>query len=164
VGSADATSYRLLEKLKGHFAHIIISCGLAMANEVAATARLMSGQDFTLMHAVSLYPAPLAKVNLKRMDWLRQFTPSVGYSDHTVGTEAAKLAIARGADYVEKHFCLGRYGPGRAMPWDATPEQMAELVEYARSTDEMLGIEEPEPNAEWMEARQRFIGRFGDNR
>lgn len=31
-----------------------------------------------------------------------------GYSDHTVGTEAALLAIARGARLVEKHFTLDK--------------------------------------------------------
>ncbi len=164
VGSPDLASKRMLAELKKHFEHIIVSTGVALAGEVADTARLLDGIRFTLLHCVSLYPVPPEKVNLGRMDWLRQFTSSVGYSDHCVGIEAVKLAIARGADYVEKHFSLGEDKGCRFSPWDATPSELETIVKFAGDCQSMLGEGEVEPEGKVLEARDRYIGRWGDNR
>ena len=54
---------------------------------------------FTFLHCVTVYPTPLEMINLKRMEWLKQFTNSVGFSDHTLvkrdGVIAALVAISR---------------------------------------------------------------------
>lgn len=52
-----------------------------------------------------------------------------GYSDHCLGIEACLLAIARGALYVEKHFCLSKDDLCvRDTPLSATPVEFAEMV------------------------------------
>ncbi|MFC2001657.1 N-acetylneuraminate synthase family protein [Chloroflexota bacterium] len=164
VGSPDASSLRMLAELKEHFDHIIISTGMAFEEELHKTAELLGKVNFTLLHCVSVYPTPHRRVNLQRMDWLRQFTPSVGYSDHCVGTEAVKLAIARGAKYIEKHFSLGEKEGCRASPWDATPQELESTVRFAEDCRLMLGEESFAPEEEEREARDRFIGRWGNNR
>lgn len=163
VGSADTASYQLLRKLKGHFKHIIVSTGMATEEEICQAAKILK-ENFTFVHAVSLYPTPCEKANLSKIDWLRKFTPSVGYSDHSLGIEAVKIAIARGVSYIEKHFCLSRSGPGRVMPWDATPEEFIQLVEYAHTVDTILGSGNLNLDEEISKARIISIGRFGDNR
>jgi N,N'-diacetyllegionaminate synthase len=163
VGSPDLTSWAMLAKLRAAFPHVIASVGLATDGEVKAAAEALSGGAFSLLHCVSVYPVPPDASNLRRMEWLRQFTPSVGWSDHAVGLDVAKVAIAAGAQLIEKHLCLGRRGPGRVMPWDATPEELAELVRYARDVDRILGVESPPLTAEQLDNRARYIGRFGDN-
>lgn len=164
VGSADLTSRRLLEALRPRFEHILVSTGMGTEKEVEEAASLLSGGRFTLMHCVSLYPLPASRANLMRMQRLRRYTPTVGWSDHTEGIQVAKLAIAAGADYIEKHFCLGRNGPGRATAWDATPEELAELARYATEVEEIMGEEIPMLTPDIQEARARYISRFGDNR
>ena len=164
VGSPDAASHGMLTTLKQHFDHVIISTGMAMEHEIRATADLMNGSGFTLMHCVSLYPTPIDRVNLRRMDWLRRFNASVGYSDHCIGTHAVKLAIARGASYVEKHFSLGEAADCRVSPWDADPGQLEDIVRFAEDCDTMSGTGDPDPEYEELQARHRYIGRWGDNR
>ena len=164
VGSADTGSYRMLGKLRQHFEHILISTGMATEDEVRGAAAVLEGKAFTFMHTVSLYPTPVAQANVRRMHWLRQFTPSIGYSDHTVGVQAIKLSIAMGADYVEKHFCLSREGAGRAMPWDMTPKELEEVVRFTHEVETLLGNEQLPVLPELADARKRFIGRFGNNR
>ena len=163
VGSPDLTSRRMLEALRARFAHVIISTGVGTDEEVAEAAEWLRSGQFTLLHCVSLYPMPPSQAHLRRMQWLRRFTPSVGWSDHAEGLDVAKLAIAAGASFVEKHFCLGRNGPGRAMAWDATPDDIAELVRYARDTDEIMGDQSAPQTTELAAAKARFIGRWGDN-
>jgi sialic acid synthase SpsE len=164
VGSADTTSYRMLAALRSRFPHVILSTGMATDDEVRRAADVLAGGAFTLMHTISMYPTPAERVNLRRMRWLATFTDSVGYSDHTLGLDAVKMAIAMGAGYIEKHFCLGRSGPGRVMPWDMTPSELVELTQFAGQVEVMAGTEEFPITAELTAARQRFIGRFGDDR
>jgi sialic acid synthase SpsE len=163
VGSPDLTSQRMLEALRERFRHVIVSTGVGTDAEVAQAADWLRGSEFTLLHCVSLYPMPPAQAHLKRMTWLRRFTPSVGWSDHATGTGVARLAIALGAAFVEKHFCLGRDGPGRAMAWDATPDELSELVRYAHEVEAIMGTESAPETPELAAAKLRFIGRWGNN-
>lgn len=164
VGSADTSSYKMLTILRKKFKHIILSTGMADDKEIKKASDILKEGRFTLMHCVSLYPTPFKRVNMKRMDWLRNFTPSVGWSDHCIGIDAVKLAIARGANYVEKHFTLGEGKCPRATPWDATPKEFDEIVKYRDKCWEMLGTGEVVFDQDIIEARKKFIGRFGDNR
>jgi N,N'-diacetyllegionaminate synthase len=163
VGSPDLTSQRMLEALRRRFRHVIVSTGVGTDEEVLRASEWLRGGDFTLLHCVSLYPMPVPQAHLERMHWLRQFTPSVGWSDHAEGLEVAKLAIAAGANYLEKHYCLGRTGPGRAMSWDATPEEFAELVAYAARVDTIMGKAAAPSSPELVTAKARFVGRWGNN-
>lgn len=163
VGSPDLTSRRMLEALRSRFRHVIASTGVATDAEVKQAAGWLAGGEFTLLHCVSLYPMPPAQAHLQRMSWLRQFTPSAGWSDHAEGLEVAKMAIAAGASFVEKHFCLGRNGPGRATAWDATPDEIAVLVSYARAGEEVMGDASAPVSEELAGAKARFTGRWGNN-
>ena len=164
VGSADCASFRMIKELSEKFEHLIISTGMHYQEEIAETAKMLKTKNFTFLHCVSLYPSPPERVCLRRMDWLRQFTPSVGFSDHCIGIEAVKLAIARGADYVEKHFTLGKGKCPRTNIWDATPDEFEKIVKFRDECSILLGDEEWKISDEENEARKRFIGRFGDNR
>lgn len=165
VGSADTSNYKLIERLAKSeiFEHIIISTGMHYINEIEKTAQIMkeSGKKFTFMHCVSLYPTPIEKVRLRRMLWLKKFTPSVGYSDHTIGTLAAEMAIAMGADYVEKHFTLGEGKCPRSMPWDATPEDFEKLINFREKFNIIFGeSEDMDILPEEIESRKVYIGLF----
>ena len=76
---------------------------------------------------IPLYPAPLEAVKAAPL--------LDGYSDHTVGTIAAKDAISRGARIVEVHVCLP--GRSRQMAWDKTPEQLREIRDWADAVETM---------------------------
>lgn len=160
IGSGEALNGSLLEAVKGNFKNVMVSTGLVLDHEVMEIASHLEGSPFSLFHCVSLYPLPLSKVNMVRMDWLRKFCSEVGYSDHTEGVDAAKLAVDRGASFVEKHFCLGRRGPGRVNAWDATPEEMESLRIHAERVEKMAGDGKIVLDDELAEARRLYLGRF----
>lgn len=164
VASPDAGSHRMIRLLRKYFPHIIISTGATYEEEIRKTAAILKGHSFTLLHCVTLYPTPPDKVNLSRMDWLRQFTPSVGFSDHTIGTQAARLAIARGADFVEKHFTVKRIEGQRFSMMAALPQEIKEIADYAREAEIMMGEGSVPPGEEEAKSRNLYIGRWGDNR
>jgi len=171
VASPDLLSFKMIKALANHFSHIIISTGMHTIEEIVKAVEFLKDSEInaTLLHTVSLYPTPAEKAWMEKFHWLKSIYPRVGYSDHVPGIEAIKYAIANGATIIEKHFKLGKSGPGRASVWDATPEEMTEIVKYRRLLQDMQGYIVEEKLYKWLDegelkARDRFIGRWGDNR
>lgn len=160
IGSAEVSDHALLAEARRRFPHIILSTGMHTLKEVARAAEILKRGRLTLMHCVSIYPCGIEQANLARMERLRWFTPSVGFSDHSVGLEAAKMAIVLGADYVERHSCLSPEGPGRVNPWDTSPEQWAELAKYRDLVSAARGTGDAPLGEAELRAKQRFVGRW----
>jgi len=91
---------------------LILSTGMANWGEINMAASVVRAHPSVWLHCVSSYPTPLEKLNLRFMDVLRRQQNFVGLSDHTLGTEAAMMATARGACLIEKHITLTPGGPG----------------------------------------------------
>ena len=94
------------------------------------------------LHCVSAYPAPDDSANLAAVKSMMQEFPDivVGYSDHTMGTQAALMAVTLGARVVEKHFTLDHnYSDFRDHQLSANPEQMKALVEQIHRAALLLG-------------------------
>jgi N,N'-diacetyllegionaminate synthase len=112
VASYDCGSLPLIRALAGSFDELIISTGATFDDEILKTSEMLNElrKPFTFLHCVTLYPTPLDQMNLSRMDYLRQFTASVGLSDHSLverdGVKAALAAIYLGAEVIERHFTV----------------------------------------------------------
>jgi N,N'-diacetyllegionaminate synthase len=62
-----------------------------------------------------------------------------GYSDHMHGIDACLLAVARGAQYIEKHFCLDKTDlTVRDTVFSATPDEFAEMVRIGNGIRRLL--------------------------
>jgi N,N'-diacetyllegionaminate synthase len=85
------------------------------------------------MHCVTEYPAkdPMLGRILRLREWTGK---PVGYSDHTIGIEAAVAAVkSAGAVAIEKHFTKAHdFGPLRDHALAATPEELKELVKAVK--------------------------------
>lgn len=130
---------------------VILSTGMATLNEVrtAVSALQASGcPRLTLLHCCSTYPADFSEANLRAISTLHhEFALPVGYSDHTPGTLASVLAVALGAQVIEKHFTLDRSLPGPDHAMSLVPEELRSLVEQIRSAELCLGHGRKEPAA-----------------
>lgn len=181
VASYDCASTSLIRELSDHFNHLIISTGATFDNEIVQTAKLLKekGSRFSLLHCVTSYPNTLAMANLARIEWLRQFTPSVGWSDHTLvsrdGIKAAKVALMLGADFVERHFTILAADKTKDGPVSINPPLLKELADFAKSSREeqrqrvekeipewrmMLGTPQRELTHVEMLNRDYYRGRF----
>lgn len=141
VASYDCASYPLLRELKSHFSHLFVSTGATHDNELEQTARVLGDISFTFLHCVTIYPTPLDQLHLARMEYLRQFTPSVGFSDHTLaehGIKASAVALYLGADVIERHFTILQPEQTRDGPVSINPQQLAQLCALAHSDPESL--------------------------
>lgn len=122
IASPEADNVELLKAiiLKG-FSEIFISCGMIDYNRI----RFLRERTRTkLLYCVSMYPTHLKDIDF---DEMRNFD---GFSDHTIGIQAAKKAIDLDIGYIERHFTLGKYLPGKDHFFSSTPDEVKELIEY----------------------------------
>lgn len=138
IASYDCGSLPLIKAVAGVFDELVISTGASYDQEIEATAELLRGlgKPFTFLHCVTIYPTPLDAMHLRRMEYLRELTPSVGLSDHTLaardGVKAAMAAVHLGASVVERHFRILPEDQSRDGRVSITPAQLAELVAFAK--------------------------------
>jgi len=119
VGSGDLTAWPILKELTRRGKPLLLSTGLANLDEIVQTVKRLQKFDarygepewLCLLQCTSMYPIPGSDAQLRVMDTLRQATGlSVGYSDHTVGSDAIRAAVAMGAKVIEFHFTDTRDG------------------------------------------------------
>ena len=149
IASADNDFYPLLARVAGFKKPMIVSTGvsdLAQAERsVSFVRREWSRQgttgDLAVLHCVSAYPTPPEEAGLRAIPALANACQcTIGYSDHTIGTEAAVLAVALGARIIEKHFTLDKqYSDFRDHQLSADPADMRTLVTRVAAAERMLG-------------------------
>jgi N-acetylneuraminate synthase len=169
IGSGDLTDVRLLYRLGASKRHILLSTGMSKVNEiwtalyaiyighkglnpsnigdVSKAVRdevkdwlMKSIPSVTLLHCTSSYPAPKEDLNLGAIQTLREeFGVAIGYSDHSLGINAALHAITLGAVLIEKHITLSKEFEGPDHKASASPEEFAQMVEQSKEINIMLG-------------------------
>lgn len=142
VASYDCASHPFIAALKRRFRRLYISTGSTLDDEIRRTAGLLAGHSFSLLHCVTIYPTPLHELHLARMEWLRTFTPSVGFSDHSLverdGLKASIGALCHGAQVIERHFTILPRDKTKDGPVSIDPRELKELVNFARMPREDL--------------------------
>ena len=149
IASGDNDYMPMLRAVAATGKPVIMSTGLAELDDIAVARDLLRSEwkrrGFTtaglaLLHCVVSYPTPPADANLARIPALATLGETVGYSDHTLGIEAAVLAVAAGARVIEKHFTLDkRFSDFRDHQLSADPSELAELVRRIKGAQELMG-------------------------
>ena len=145
IASYDCGSFPLLRDVRQWWAKIFVSTGASYDSEIEKAAEILEGRLFTFLHCVTIYPTPLEECHFRRTQYLRRFTPYVGWSDHTLverdGVWASKIALALGADCVERHFTVLDFDKTKDGPISIRSEQLKELREFSdRARDERMAI------------------------
>ena len=139
VASYDGTCYPLIKILASKFKHLIISTGASYDSEIEETNRLLKDEfpetNITYLHCVTKYPQLVTDGRLLRISWLKQFSHSIGLSDHS-GREnplaLSKIGIYLGIDYLERHFTSKEYSETKDGPVSINKDECQELVEFSK--------------------------------
>ncbi len=150
IASGDNDFYSLIRQVIKTNKPVMISTGLSDSEQIEKLVNFVENlstnsiNQVALLHCVSSYPVPFDETNLNSIRYLKEkFGLSVGYSDHTLGINAAVLSIALGARIIEKHFTLDKnYSDYRDHKLSAEPAEMKELVEKVKLALLMLGSKE----------------------
>lgn len=141
IPSGEITNLPYLRHIGGAGKKVILSTGMADLEETREALAVLETagtprSSITILHCTTEYPAPMASVNLRAMQTLRNtFGVRVGYSDHTQGIEVAVAAVALGASVIEKHFTLNRGLPGPDHQASLEPDELAAMVSSIRNVE-----------------------------
>ena len=143
IASFDLVNKKLLKKVAEQGRPVIMSRGMASQEEIDTSFNIVkdSGVDIVLLHCISAYPVPShTSLHLDTINALKdRYNCPVGFSDHTMGIDAAKYAVAAGACVIEKHFTLSRASKGPDHALSTEPQEMKELVKGVGVVAEMMG-------------------------
>ena len=122
---------------------LIVSTGMASIDDIdlaIETIRSTGNSNISLLQCTSLYPAPVDSLNLSTISWLKErYNCEVGFSDHSLGSDAAFLSVGAGATLIEKHFSLdnGRSGFDHKISLD--PNGFKEMIGRIREAEQIMG-------------------------
>jgi N,N'-diacetyllegionaminate synthase len=143
TASADLVDISLHEYIAKTGRPSIVSVGMASLGEIEENLKIYNShkhRDIILLHCVSNYPCAHENLNIRVLETLKQaFDLPVGYSDHSIGCEAAILSIGLGAKIIEKHFTLDKklFGPDHLA--SSTPDEFKSLTDSVRRAENILG-------------------------
>ena len=86
------------------------------------------------LYCISKYPTSLSDLHFSLVDFSRYS----GFSDHTVGINAALMAMSRGAKIIEKHLTLDKnlYGPDHQ--GSMTPKELTLINQFRNDICEAM--------------------------
>ena len=147
ISSGDNNWEELIQFCSKMKKPLIISTGL-LNNEGIKKLVLLLKKNFkksfkskvALLHCVSDYPPSNKDINLKFLEELRLITSNFGYSDHTIGVNACKIAICNGSKIIEKHFTIDKnYSDFRDHKISANQKELKEISDFIKDFEELKG-------------------------
>ena len=163
IPSGEITNLPYLKKIASLNKRIILSTGMADLTEIRAALEVLEScgtikEKISLLYCVSDYPASFEDIDLKTIIALKkEFSLKVGYSDHTLGWEAAIAAVALGAEIIEKHLTLDKSLPGPDHKASLNPDEFKAMVLAIRNIEKGLG--QGVKKISFSEARNREVVR-----
>jgi N,N'-diacetyllegionaminate synthase len=163
IASCDITFFPLLKKVASKGKGIFLSTGASTIGEMDMAVDLLRKYNppfLCIMHCIMLYPPPIDALHLNFIQTLSdRFNLPVGFSDHSRGTDAALLAIGKGAKAIEKHFTLNKNLEGSDHKNSLNPTELRRLVKKVRLYEQMLGSSQKIITE--MERKERIYARRG---
>lgn len=141
IGSGEMTDYHLLKRAATTDRPLIVSTGMHSIDEVKETHSFLDEltDNFALLYCVSKYPTSPSDFDLGTLKDLQNMSDTVGFSDHSLGAEASKIAICNGAKIIEKHFTIDRRLPGSDQDVSIEPDELSNLCSFADLYHETSG-------------------------
>ena len=109
IPSAKLTDESLIMSAMHSEKPIILSTGMSTLEEIDNAVNLLKFNQtgFAIMHCNSSYPSPPGELNLNVIPFLKdRYGCVVGYSGHEYGLDPSVVAVALGADIIERHITL----------------------------------------------------------
>ena len=154
VASGEITNKPLLEymamKAAKHELDILLSTGMSNLSDIEKALDIflkekISREKVTIMHCTSSYPAPKNELNINALKLIEEkFKCPIGYSDHSMGIEAAICATSIGAKVIEKHITLDKEMVGPDHSASLNPGEFKKMVESIRECEIILGYKKKE--------------------
>ena len=161
LASHSLTNYDLLKYLAKHKKPTTLSTGMAELEEIDRAVEIFTSCNapLSLMHCVSAYPTPLDECNIKMMNNLKQrYGLTTGYSGHEIGYLPSVVAVAMGAQLIERHYTLDKSMTGFDHKISLDSDELASMVKDIRLVNQMQGTgEKYVSETEWITRKKYHV-------
>jgi N-acetylneuraminate synthase/N,N'-diacetyllegionaminate synthase len=134
IGSGEMNNRHLLERSASTGKPLLVSTGMNTLDEIKETCEFLDDMttEYALFYCISAYPTTAKDFDFHTISELSEMANvPVGFSDHSTGVEAAKMAIGNGASLIEKHFTIDRRLPRPDQQVSIEPDELRSLCEFA---------------------------------
>jgi N,N'-diacetyllegionaminate synthase len=145
VHTTDMENPDFIRAVGGAGKPVLFATGGVPEEAVGEAMDLAGGVPVALLHGFQTFPTPIEEVRYRELGlWKERYHVPVGFLDHTDGGSAfalvaPALAVAFGADLVEKHFTLDRSEKGYDYQSSLNPEDFYRMVELLRQAERARG-------------------------
>lgn len=145
IAGFESTDLRFVDMVCSARLPIIASLGIGSTQDthlkILEIAHKYGIEDITFLHCNNAYPTPPQDVYLDNIKTLsKNSSYKIGFSDHTESPYTPSLAVAVGAQVIEKHFTLSKYLPGPDHIFALEPHELKIMVDQIRFTEKCLGF------------------------
>ena len=144
IPSGEINNLYLLKKLSSFKKKFILSTGNSTEIEIREAIKTLNhnhSKNITLLHCISDYPSLEEDMNLKTIPYLRKtFNLDIGLSDHSNSIDIPSIAVALGANIIEKHITDNNNQKGPDHKASLNFIHFKQMVKKIRSTEKILGI------------------------
>ena len=140
IASASLTDDNLLKHTKSKGKPIFLSTGMSTMEQIEHAVDILGEDNIVLMHCTSTYPSNADEMNLRVIErWKKEFSCPIGYSGHERGITPSVLAVALGANVVERHITIDRTNWGSDQAASLETAGLYHMVRDIRQTPVLLG-------------------------
>ena len=140
IASASLTDDNLLRHTRAKGKPILLSTGMSTMDEIRHAVKVLGKEDLIIYHCTSTYPSNAEETNLKTIKAFKQeFDCPIGYSGHERGVTPSILAVALGANSVERHITVDRTNWGSDQAASLEMAGLSHMVRDIRQVPELLG-------------------------
>jgi len=143
IASFDVLNIPFLEKVATVDKPIILSVGMSDMQEIANAVEVINryNNKLAILHCISSYPTNESDANLGAIPNLISSLPGcvIGQSDHTNDIYVPALAVAAGAQILEKHYKIDDAMDCIDAPVSITEKQMKSLVDKVLRIEAIMG-------------------------
>jgi len=140
IASASLTDDNLLKYTKSKKRPIILSTGMSTMEEIEHAVSILGEDNLIIMHCTSTYPSNADEMNLRVIEtFKKRFNCPIGYSGHERGVTPSVIAVALGANAVERHITVDRTNWGSDQAASLETSGLYHMVRDIRQTPIILG-------------------------
>ncbi len=142
LAAFEIVNLELIRAMAAKQKPVIFSRGMTNDEEILRAIQILEENQcpYIILHTISSYPLEKKDSNLSMIQILKQkYSCPVGHSDHTLGTDIPPLAVAAGANMIEKHYTVAPKLRESDNFFSVTPDDLKELIFKVRQVETYLG-------------------------
>ena len=159
LASVDLNNHILIQQAAETGLPLILSTGFSSKQDIMDSLDFLDSincSNFSILHCVSVYPAPTEIMNLKYIETIKSMTNKpVGLSDHSDTPTAAIVATGMDIQLIEKHYTLDRNQEGFDHAHSMNPNEFKNYVSLIREAESSLQIQPNKLTDAELEVRER---------